>query len=323
MGVSWMFNAFLPLLALSVVCDLTQGKGTNTTTSSPGTQTTTKPISTEHRDEMYILGESVNLTCTNKTWSQMLYTTWKRKINGHECVIAESVEKAPVDTCMDGKVLRNKTNGESYLHIPDFKETDEGMYFCETSFRGGSYRADINLSVTVSPQVSTRVEVRGGQREAVCTAAGGKPAASISWRNTWNSNTTQSSIQNSDGSFTVESRFILPDPVSAENLSCTVTHPSWGEKHIEGITSDDTYGDNSLWIWIVVSLGCISFTAAVLTGVFIIRKHLGKLRNCCKTKMTPPPKAPQPQEVEEVEPYASYVQRVNSIYNSSAELCNA
>lgn len=31
----------------------------------------------------------------------------------------------------------------------------------------------------------------------------------------------------------------------------------------------------------------------------------------------------KPPDVEEVEPYASYIQRVNSIYNSSAELFNA
>ncbi|KAG9349002.1 hypothetical protein JZ751_029319 [Albula glossodonta] len=211
----------------------------------------------------------------------MLYTTWKRKINGHECVIAESVEKAPVDTCKDGKVLHNKTNGESYLHIPDFKETDEGMYFCETSFRGGSYRANINLSVTVSPQVSTRVEGRGSQREAMCSAAGGKPAASISWRNTWNSSVTQSSIQNSDGSFTVESRFILPDPVSAENLSCIVTHPSWGEKHIVGITpTAEPRGAafSSSWI-IIISIGCIVFAMVILATVCILRRYRKKPQN--------------------------------------------
>lgn len=33
--------------------------------------------------------------------------------------------------------------------------------------------------------------------------------------------------------------------------------------------------------------------------------------------------SPQPSEPEELQPYASYVQRVNSIYNSSAELFKA
>ncbi|KAJ8388399.1 hypothetical protein AAFF_G00134250 [Aldrovandia affinis] len=80
----------------------------------------------------------------------------------------------------------------------------------------------------------------------------------------------------------------------------------------------------SRWVWIIILLGAVSFVAAILTGLFITRKHLGKLRNCCKSKISapPPPKTPQIQDVEEVEPYASYVQRVNSIYNSSADLCN-
>ncbi|KAJ8351515.1 hypothetical protein SKAU_G00229910 [Synaphobranchus kaupii] len=61
----------------------------------------------------------------------------------------------------------------------------------------------------VFPQISTRLDFRDGKRVAVCSATGGKPAASISWRNTWNSSVTQSSTKNPDGSFTVESRLIL------------------------------------------------------------------------------------------------------------------
>ncbi|KAJ8388398.1 hypothetical protein AAFF_G00134240 [Aldrovandia affinis] len=125
---------------------------------------------------------------------------------------------------MDGKVLQNTTNGKSYLHIPHFKDTDEGMYTCETVYQGSIHKVHIDVSAAVSPQISTRLDFRDGKREAVCSAAGGKPAASVSWRNTWNYNVTLSSTENSDGSFTVESRVILPETVSADNLSCIVTH---------------------------------------------------------------------------------------------------
>ncbi|XP_030643466.1 uncharacterized protein LOC115823546 [Chanos chanos] len=75
-----------------------------------------------------------------------------------------------------------------------------------------------------------------------------------------------------------------------------------------------------------------SWAMALLLLTYLICKHLsrasvfGKL--CCKmnktqTQATPASnKPPQNQDVEDVEPYASYVQRVNSIYNSSAELFN-
>ncbi|KAJ8351520.1 hypothetical protein SKAU_G00229960 [Synaphobranchus kaupii] len=191
----------------------------------------------------------------------------------------------------------------------------------ETMDRDG-YSAPVLL---VSPQISIRLDFRDGKRVAVCSATGGKPAASISWRNTWNSSVTQSSTKNPDGSFTVESRLILPHPVSAANLSCIITHPSWREGRLLPVPEDKENGEKFKWFLIVISLGSISFIVAILTGFCITRKHLSKLRNCWKSKISapPPPKEQQPQDVEEVEPYASYVQRVNSIYNSSAELCNA
>ncbi|KAG9349003.1 hypothetical protein JZ751_029320 [Albula glossodonta] len=197
--------------------------------------TSTKLMFTEFRSETYDLGRSVDLTCTNKTWEEMIHTIWKLKTKRVQCTIASTYELNDYDSCIDGKVLKKSPSGGSYLQIPQFSISDEGIYDCETVYRGGSYSAQIIVSAEVPPRVSTRVEVRGGQREAVCSAAGGKPAASISWRNTWNSSVTQSSIQNSDGSFTVESRFILPDPVSAENLSCIVTHPSRREGNTEAI----------------------------------------------------------------------------------------
>ncbi|XP_036400978.1 cell surface glycoprotein CD200 receptor 1 isoform X3 [Megalops cyprinoides] len=259
------------LLALSVTCKATNGN--SSTSVAQSSQTTTKPLFTEYRSEYHGLGKSVNLTCMNKTWSDMLYIIWKLNMRGTNCRITAGIDEAAHDT--------------------------------------------------FPPQISTRLDIRDGKREAVCSAAGGKPAASVSWRNTWNCNVTQSSRQNSDGSFTVESRFILPDPVDADNLSCIITHPSWGERLGILLTSDQR--EPRLFQWIIVALGSISFAVAVLAGLYITRKHLGKLRNCCKSKISasPPPKTPQPQDVEEVEPYASYVQRVNSIYNSSAELCNA
>ncbi|XP_061091771.1 cell surface glycoprotein CD200 receptor 1-A-like isoform X2 [Conger conger] len=308
-------------LALSFTC-LLAITGDNSTTTSAGTYTTTQPLLTDYRSENYTTGRSVNISCTNKTWSEMIYTTWEIPKDRNLCTIAAHIDKLPVDNCLNGKVLRRTTNGESYLHIPLFKDTDEGIYKCETAYVGTSYTAYITVSARVSPQISTRLDFRNGKREAVCSAEGGKPAASISWRNRWNSSVTQSTNKNLDGSFTVESRLILPDDVSSENLSCIITHPSWGEGHTEAIQAINHEGKWN-WFWIIIPLGLISFIIAILIGLYIMRKHLGKLRNCWKSKIPAPPPPKTPQDVEEVEPYASYVQRINSIYNSSAELCNA
>ncbi|KAJ8247171.1 hypothetical protein GJAV_G00259580 [Gymnothorax javanicus] len=308
----------ISLMMASTTTVLAKNTGTNSSTTSPGTHTTTKPLFTDYRRKSYTIGRSVDLSCTNKTWKEMFYTTWKININGVQCRIAASIDKPPHDECKDGKVMRNTTNGESYLHIPDFKSSDEGIYKCETAFEGASYAAEISVSAIVPPQISSMVIFSNGKREAVCFASNGKPAASIFWINPWNSSVTQSSTNNSDGSVTVESRLTVPDSIHADNLSCIIIHPSWNKKHSIKIIQEEFK-----WFWIIIPLGSISFIAAMLAGFYITRKHLAKLSSRWKSKIpaTPPPKVLQ--DVEEVEPYASYVQRVNSIYNSSAELCNA
>eukprot|EP00064_Thunnus_orientalis_P005954 superscaffoldBa00000600_g5968 len=61
----------------------------------------------------------------------------------------------------------------------------------------------------------------------------------------------------------------------------------------------------------------VVISIAVLAGIlFLAQKKLTILR-CSKQADTSPSKPlPTAEDVEEVEPYASYVQRVNSIYNS-------
>ncbi|TRY86697.1 hypothetical protein DNTS_028780 [Danionella cerebrum] len=80
---------------------------------------------------------------------------------------------------------------------------------------------------------------------------------------------------------------------------------------------------------ISLSVGSISCMLVSLAMIYILRRKLYSMSTlnmfCCKFKISTQPenKPPQSSPVDEVEPYASYIQRVNSIYNSSAELFNA
>ncbi|XP_061091359.1 cell surface glycoprotein CD200 receptor 5-like [Conger conger] len=258
-----------------VIVGLVQGQSM----SSIGTYTTTQPLLTDYRSENYTTGRSVNISCTNKTWSEMIYTTWEIPKDRNLCTIAAHIDKLPVDNCLNGKVLRKTTNGKSYLHIPLFKDTDEGIYKCETAYVGTSYTAYITVSARVSLQISTRLDFRDGKREAVCSAEGGKPTASISWRNRWNSSVTQSTNKNLDGSFTVESRLILPDFISAGNLSCIITHPSWGEKHWFMSTQDNREGPHFSLKKLGIYISCVIIALAILAVFCILRKIPQKSRN--------------------------------------------
>ncbi|KAI1885322.1 hypothetical protein AGOR_G00218950 [Albula goreensis] len=258
-------------------------QGINSTASSTGIRTTTTSLFiqfTDRRNEHYNVGGSVNMTCTNRTWSQILYTVWKLNISGIQCTIG-AIGHMFENTCMDGKVLLSTSNGVSYLHIPLFKDTDEGIYKCETLSRGKSYKANINVSAIVSPQISTRLDYRDGRREAVCSAAGGRPAASVSWGDTWNSSETQTSTQNNGGSFTVESRFILPDSVSADNLTCVLTHPSWREARTATLQISYHREPTTVFSlkYIAFSVCSVILLCGFLTGCFIVRTSVRRWSN--------------------------------------------
>ncbi|XP_018584017.2 cell surface glycoprotein CD200 receptor 1-A-like [Scleropages formosus] len=280
-------------------------------------------LTQEQRKEYFDLNSSVNLTCISKNLSSILHNIWKIHINNFKCVIASAIDEDEKDTCKDGKVLHSMNNGESYLHIPRFTKKDEGLYHCETVYRGGRHSAEIKVYARASLSISTRLDA--DHRVAVCSATGAPPGVSISWRTSWNSTGNQNCTPNPDGTFDMESRVSLPDGVNKTDLECIVTHPDWNKNHTEILHVPSLLRSSQhLWQWIIISVCSVCFLTGVLTGLYVTRKNLSKIRSCKFSFPRPPPPHTmvKPQDVEELEPYASYVQRVNTIYNSSAELCN-
>uniref|UniRef100_A0A4W5RFC3 Ig-like domain-containing protein n=1 Tax=Hucho hucho TaxID=62062 RepID=A0A4W5RFC3_9TELE len=317
MGNTWIIGV-ISLLAVSATWSLETGHNNHISVTSHTALPSTSITSTElrmhvARSEHFHLGREVILTCCNKTWSEMIYTIWKIYRGGTECLISLGVDRQPHNSCNDGKVMLNTTSGESYLHIPEFSISDEGFYYCESVYRGGSNYENISVSVIAPPTVSAWLELEVRRRVAVCLAKGGKPAASISWRNPWNFTSTTTWKQ--DGSNRVESRLVLPEVIPTGNLTCDVRHPFWVEVHT--VIPQIPKGALELWLHVIISVVTISVIMATLGGLYFTRKHLCRISPATPSES----KAPQSQDyVEEVEPYASYVQRVNSIYNSSADL---
>ncbi|XP_077393869.1 cell surface glycoprotein CD200 receptor 1-A isoform X2 [Festucalex cinctus] len=256
------------------------------------------------------MGGEAKLNCSCRASSaDLMYVIWKVELAGREpCQVGSSLlEGKSFDSCADGKSLRNVSESRFYLHIPNFSRRDAGSYRCETVFKGGTHTCNFSVSVTVPPRISSWLEVSGDSSTvAVCTAEDGKPAARIRWRHAGNASAVETE-RSSGGFFSVESRLKLPE--SAKNVTCIVKHPFWREekmlapKHQKGLP------------YVTV---CILIVASVLTVLatfsFLIYKKQIKRRNGLLANRSPPKSEPT-EEVEEVEPYASYVQRVNSIYN--------
>ncbi|KAM8749501.1 cell surface glycoprotein CD200 receptor 1-B-like isoform 1-T1 [Acanthopagrus schlegelii] len=301
----WIYAAFI--LLLSEAWSL--GPGTNHKTSASFNDSSIGGDVVRH--SAFNEGSDVDLTCSNKTWNETLYVIWTIQLKyRNECQISSDDGGRGVDTCNDGKSLTYTSSTQSYLHIPDFTNGDEGVYKCESVYKGGSERYEINVAITVPPRTSVWFEQQDNKVVAVCKAERGKPAANILWSHAGNISDVKTSSE-PDGFFTVESRLTISEGMNTKNLSCAISHPYWREEKILELklTKDVT------WLYISAAAGLV-FLAAV---VFFAQKKLVILRQCQQSDSSPSKTAPV-EDVEEVEPYASYVQRVNSIYNSSADL---
>lgn len=101
------------------------------------------------RNSNFNLGSDVNLMCSNKTWNETMFVIWKIKLlNTHkDCKIGFASDGQSDDSCKDGKSLRNTSGDQSYLHIPNVSEDDEGIYKCESVYRGGQENYEINVAI--------------------------------------------------------------------------------------------------------------------------------------------------------------------------------
>lgn len=269
-------------------------------------------INTVIRHSAYNLGENVDLRCSEKTWTETMFVTWSINLKSRRCMIAHNSDGRNDDTCNDGKSLKNTSSAQSFLHIPSFSENDVGVYKCESIYNGGTDCYEIHVAITVKPRLSAWLERKNNKVVAVCKAEDGKPAANISWSHAGNSTPVETPSE-SNGFYTLESRLELLEGTDPENVSCVVSHRYWNQNQI--VMPKSKSGDASWMIILTVGLMVVFLAGSAL--IFAHKKLM--LRREQQSKSSPP-KSPPMEDIEEVQPYASYVQRVNSIYNSSADL---
>lgn len=266
--------------------------------------------------ESYKQDREANLTCGNKTWGKdnILYIIWTLNFKGKKLCKIQSNNKGHYNnTCLDDKSLINNTEGQPVLHIPHISYSDVGSYTCECPYYGGAVRYLYHVSVIAPPNVTSWIEMSGDRRLVVCRADRGSPAANISWAFT--KNITNETVSESDGLISVESSVEVSAHEDPKNLSCIVSHPYWDEPQVfvpGNRTSQSTTGQNHSVVYATVAVSVVVCLALLIWGI----TKLHNLRNCQKSSS----KTLSDEYVEEVEPYESYVQRVNSIYNSSRDL---
>lgn len=260
-------------------------------------------------------GQDVNLTCGDKTWTNMdktMYIIWHLNLKHKACEIRWSIEGDFVNNCSDHKSLRNTTEGQPILHIPHFSYADVGNYTCDWVYPGGAKHCIYCINITAPPNVSSWIERRGDRSVAVCRAERGSPGANISW--TFTDNATVETVREPDGLVSVQSSVEVGAHEDPQNLSCIVTHPYWDKPRVIVPTLETslTASQNHSAVYVTVVISVVFCLALLLWGIL-------KLHNLRKHQKSSSKSLPR-DYVEEVEPYESYVQRVNSIYNSSRDL---
>ncbi|XP_060786407.1 cell surface glycoprotein CD200 receptor 1-A-like isoform X2 [Neoarius graeffei] len=290
----------------------------------------TRSLASVCRNESVELGTTVTLKCTNTkiAWNDMIFVIWRINLQNKNCLMAVAKNDPDHDRCNDGKKQTHTADGTHHLIIPNFSIQDEGNYTCDFSYQSGGSIEIITVSAWARPNVSGWLEYEHGHTVAVCEATS-KQQASIQWETPWNLSAPITQVSETPGQLsTVISRLHLPQHASHRNLTCVATANDF--KRFKTRFSNFTFRDVHVeWLIIFAVVFAICSTVALLTGLYIMRRNLILLsvfrKICCKpdTPATNDEKPQQPCDPDELQPYASYVQRVNSIYNSSAELFNA
>ncbi|XP_010287324.1 PREDICTED: cell surface glycoprotein CD200 receptor 1-A-like [Phaethon lepturus] len=256
------------------------------------------------------VGNNSVLSCPPQSNATMV--TWKinPKVGG-PCALGYRADQNKTDrtNCSDSMNWKFRPDRDPALEIRRVGIAHEGNYTCEVVATEGNFHKTYDLTVLVPPRLTLYCDDRGNP---VCEAAAGKPAAQISWVR--ESNSTPKEEGHDNGTVTVLSKFTAYS-TNVTNTTCIASHPAGNQS--KSIACYPSKNDGFiLHVSIILSFLCI-FTFMAVTYYF--KLHSDRLCHKTKTSETAPTHSPQ-DDTMEVEPYTTYVQKENVIYNSVSDL---
>ncbi|XP_015501431.1 cell surface glycoprotein CD200 receptor 1 [Parus major] len=257
------------------------------------------------------VGNSLVLKCPIKGQISMLRWTITPKAGGL-CTLVYRTDKNMTHrtNCSDNIDWKFIAGPAAALEIQQVELAQEGNYSCEVASTDGNFLTMYHLTVLARPRLSLYCDEQGSP---VCEAAAGKPPAQLSW--VPESIFSAEETGHHNGTVTVLSKFTACSTNVTNVTSCTVSHPAgnWSQS-IACCPSEET--NFFLYAGIIT---CALIIITLLAVIYCLKLH--SYRPCHKTK--PPEIAPihsQEDDTMEVEPYTTYVQKENVIYNSVSDL---
>lgn len=251
-----------------------------------------------------LVGSDTLLHCLHSI-ENFTIVTWKGSFLTQSPCYISTIGNRSDRTChyrMHMNIEKNITS----LRIQNITALDEGNYTCEIVNQTGTYPYTVALQVLAEPFVLIKIDENGHPE---CQAVGGKPAANILWTpespydvKTWN-------ITEQNGTTTVISSY---NTSNISEVTCIVSHPIFTmsiERHLERFALGSAGNDLIPILGVVI----VIVLFMLLLGIVVFWKR-SDLRTCFRVKKdgTVTPENPV---FEEVEPYASFTQKVNTIYD--------
>ncbi|XP_005754936.1 nectin 1a isoform X1 [Pundamilia nyererei] len=209
------------------------------------------------------VGSRVDLLCRFINSSppvKISQVTWQKLVNGTKQNVAIAnpslgVSVAPPYrdrvTFKNAAVRRRTpTLEDTTITFSSLRLSDEATYICEyTTFPAGNRENTVNLTVYVRPttqmSLSTPTLVARSSNlktpVATCVSSNGKPPGTIRWETRVPGEVTTREYRNSDGTFTVQSDYILvpSKETHKETLTCVTTYNE--EVYTDSVTLDIQY----------------------------------------------------------------------------------
>ncbi|XP_069801791.1 cell surface glycoprotein CD200 receptor 2-like [Dendropsophus ebraccatus] len=259
------------------------------------------------------VGEDTVLPCIH-SMANFIVVTWKGSfLNQSSCFQSYngSITKGNCNNRIQLDINKNKIS----LRIRNCMVLDEGNYTCEIVNKTGTYIDTVALQVLAKPFVEIKTNENGYPE---CRAIGGNPAANISWSPEPTHKVVTWSNPEQNGTTTVISLYNSSNII---NVTCTVSHPTFTNPMKKELlqSTPSTLGTNIL----TLTLGVVTAGLLFMLLVGILFWKRSNLRTCFCMKKNSPARQENPvfshEYEEEVEPYASFTEKVNTIYSYSRD----
>ncbi|XP_078246070.1 cell surface glycoprotein CD200 receptor 1 isoform X2 [Pogona vitticeps] len=240
--------------------------------------------------------------------------------NGTSCYISYKRETNSTErNCSKNMNWVSRPDQISALRLKSPEFSSEGIYMCSIAYARGTFIYKYNLTVLAPPEVSLTHTING---TAVCKAAAGKPAAQISWAQRGDYDTMKETLHN--GTETVTSIYNTTN-TNEDEVVCIISHPAWKDARILNI-SLGRYNERRKDATMKILYSSLAGLLGILVlSLFIYAWRFFYGRQTDPTIMKSPETISARQSIQdnELEPYATFVQVENMIYDKTGDFVQA